>query len=223
MNARHEFKHSINYGDYLMLRSRLAAIMRRDDYADENGQYKIRSLYFDTPGDKALRDKINGVDRREKFRLRRYIGHELINLEKKSKLHGLCYKQSERLTRDETAAIIGGNYAFMDDPERPLIYELYSKIKSETLRPKTIVEYTREPYVCRTGNVRVTFDLGIHTGVYNLDFLNDTAPLVPAGEHIIIMEIKYDQFIPDYILQAVDLNARRAEAVSKYAICRVYG
>jgi hypothetical protein len=223
MGARHEFKHSINYGDYLILRSRLRAMMRGDEHADEDGRYRIRSLYFDTPGDKALREKINGVDKREKFRLRRYIGHDIINLEKKSKIKGLCYKESARLTEDETNAIIGGDYSFMDNPERPLICELYSKIKSQTLRPKTIVEYIREPFVCAAGNVRITFDIGLHTGIYSLDCLNDAAPLAPTGEQIIIMEIKYDQFIPDYIIKVIGLNARRAEAVSKYALCRVYG
>jgi hypothetical protein len=223
MGARHEFKHSLNYGDYLMLRSRLAAVMHGDDHADENGTYRIRSLYFDTPGDTALRDKLNGVDKREKFRLRRYIGHEIINLEKKSKKGGLCYKEAVRLTAEETVALLSGDYAFMNDPERPLLCELYSKMKAQLLRPKTIVEYTREPFVCAAGNVRVTFDYGLHTGVYGLDFLSDTTPLVPAGDQIVIMEIKYDQFIPEYIVKAVGLNARRAQAVSKYALCRVYG
>jgi hypothetical protein len=223
MGARHEFKHSINYGDYLILRSRLRAVMRGDANADEDGTYRIRSLYFDTPGDKALRDKINGVDRREKFRLRRYIGHDIINLEKKSKIKGLCYKQSVRLTDEEASAIISGEYSFLNDPNRPLLQEFYSKIKSQTLKPKTIVEYTREPFICTAGNVRVTFDFKLHTGIYCLDFLNDTAPLVPAGDKLVIMEIKYDQFIPDYIMKAVGLDARRAEAVSKYALCRIYG
>ncbi|MDR0951828.1 MAG: polyphosphate polymerase domain-containing protein [Oscillospiraceae bacterium] len=223
MGARHEFKHSLNYGDYLVLRSRLAAIMHRDDNADEDGRYQIRSLYFDTPGDKALRDKINGADKREKFRLRRYIGHDIINLEKKSKAKGLCYKQAVRLTEAEVKALLSGGDLFVRDPERALLQEFYSKVKSQLLRPKTIVEYTREPYICAAGNVRITFDCALHTGLYCLDFLNDSAPLVPAGDRNVIMEIKYDRFIPDYIMKAIGLNARRAEAVSKYALCRVYG
>jgi hypothetical protein len=223
MGARHEFKHSLNYGDYLLVRSRLAAVMRGDDNADEDGKYRIRSLYFDTPGDKALRDKINGTDHREKFRLRRYLGHEMINLEKKSKIHGLCYKEATRVTREEAEAIIRGDTSFIGGNNRPLLAEFASKVKSQMLMPKTIVEYTREPFVCPTGNVRVTFDTGLHTGVYSLDFLHDKAPLVPAGDNIVLMEVKYDQFIPDYILGAVGLNARRAQAFSKYALCRVYG
>ena len=56
MQARHEFKHSLNYGDYVILRGRLGHVMARDPYADEKGEYRVRSLYFDTPGDKALRE-----------------------------------------------------------------------------------------------------------------------------------------------------------------------
>lgn len=70
MQARHEYKHSLNYTDYILLRDRLKRTMQRDSHADKNGEYRVRSLYFDTPGDKALREKIDGVDRREKFRIR---------------------------------------------------------------------------------------------------------------------------------------------------------
>jgi hypothetical protein len=197
--------------------------MQTDSNAGSDGAYKIRSLYFDSPGDIALKDKINGVDKREKFRLRRYIGHNLINLEKKSKLHGLCYKQAVSLSEGEAAAIIEGDYSFMYDHERELLQEFYSKIKSQTLKPKTLVEYNREAFVCQAGNVRVTFDSGLHTGVYSKDFLSDSVPLIPAGDGTILMEIKYDSFIPDIITKATGLNARSAEAVSKYALCRVYG
>jgi hypothetical protein len=197
--------------------------MQTDSNANSDGTYRIRSLYFDSPGDKALKDKINGVDKREKFRLRRYIGHGLINLEKKSKLHGLCYKQAVSLNAKEAAAIIKGDYSFMNDPERELLYEFYSKIKSQTLKPKTLVEYNREAFTYAAGNVRVTFDSGLHTGVYSKDFLSDTVPLIPTGDGSILMEIKYDEFIPDEIYKATGLNARSAEAVSKYALCRVYG
>jgi hypothetical protein len=223
MGARHEYKHNINYSDYLMLRSRLKALIHTDSNAGADGSYRIRSLYFDSPGDKALKDKLGGVDKREKFRLRRYIGHDLIKLEKKSKQKGLCYKQSVSLSADETSAVLSGDYAFMNDPDRELLYEFYSKIRSQNLKPKTIVEYTREAFVYSAGNVRVTFDYGLHTGVFCRDFLCDTAPLVPAGDSAILMEIKYDQFIPDFLINATGLNARSASANSKYALCRVYG
>ena len=63
---RHEWKHEINYADLLAIRQRLRAVASPDPHA-KDGRYFIRSLYFDTPSDRALREKIDGTDRREKF------------------------------------------------------------------------------------------------------------------------------------------------------------
>ena len=127
MQARHEYKHSLNYADYILLRDRLTKTMQRDIHTDDNGTYRVRSLYFDSPGDNALREKIDGVDRREKFRIRRYIGaDDYLVLEKKSKQHGLCYKRTVRLTREEIERLQDGNIEWMATDERELVQELYA-------------------------------------------------------------------------------------------------
>ena len=103
---RHEYKHQINYEDYLVIRSRLRMLARPDSHAGVDGKYLIHSLYFDNFSDRALREKIDGVDRREKFRIRYYNENtDYIRLEKKSKLRGLCEKQSAKLTREEVMRI----------------------------------------------------------------------------------------------------------------------
>lgn len=224
MQARHEYKHSLNYTDYIILRNRLKRTMQRDIHADKNGEYRVRSLYFDTPEDKALREKIDGVNKREKFRIRRYMGHDdYLILEKKSKRQGLCYKQSIELTREELELLQNGKIEWMTLDERRLIRELYAKMRFELLRPKTIVEYIREPFIFLAGNVRITLDREISTGLFSTDFLSDELPTVKAGDEIVLLEVKYDQFIPDHIVQLLQLESRRASACSKYALCRIYG
>ena len=158
MKFRHEWKHEINFEDRLVLLARLSAVMKRDSHSI-GGEYKIRSLYFDTPGDKALREKIDGVNAREKFRIRLYNGDpSFIVLEKKSKLNGLCAKESCRLTAEEAQRIADKDADWLISSGRPLCAELYSKMKSQGLRPKTIVDYTREAFVFPAGNDRVTID-----------------------------------------------------------------
>lgn len=220
---RHEWKHLINYTDMLVLRQRLGAVMQPDRHAVQ-GRYFIRSLYFDTPTDTALRQKLDGVDRREKFRLRCYNGDiSLIHLEKKSKLSGLGSKQSADITADEAARLLRGDTAWMRDGQRPLVQELYSKMLSQQLRPKTIVDYTRQPFVFPAGNVRVTLDYDLRTGLGATDFLDFGCPTIPAGDCPIILEVKWDGFLPDIVRDAVQLNGRRVSAFSKYAQCRIYG
>ena len=223
MDYRHEWKHEINHADLLTLRQRLRAIAKPDPHA-VNGKYLIRSLYFDNAADKALREKLDGVSRREKFRIRYYNGDtSVIRLEKKSKLSGLGNKQSASLTAVQAQAITDGNLDWMSESPEELIRELYAKMRLQELRPKIIVDYTREPFIFAPGNVRVTLDYDIRTGFCCTDFLKPTCITIPAGDAPIILEVKWDNFLPDIIRDAIQLPGRHVTAFSKYAQCRIYG
>ncbi len=222
MIFRHEWKHEISKCDMLVLRQRLGTVMQRDKHA-QNGAYFIRSLYFDNAADKALREKLDGVNNREKFRIR-YYNHDssLIHLEKKSKQNGLGSKDMTELTASEAQSILDDRWAWMRDDSRPLVRELYTKMQSQGLRPKTIVDYTRDPFVYGPGNVRVTLDYNIRTGLGCTDFLNPDCVTVPAGNAPILLEVKWDEFLPSVIRDIIQLDGRHATAFSKYAICRIY-
>ena len=221
---RHEWKHEINYPDLLAIRQRLRAVARPDDHA-KDGKYLIRSIYFDNQSDKALREKIDGVNRREKFRIRYYNGDtSVINLEKKSRLDGVGTKYSARLDKDQVQAIIDSDTEWMMDSDNELIKELYCKMKYQGLRPRTIVDYTREPFIYAPGNVRVTFDYDIRTGLWSTDFLNPDCITIPASEDSpIILEVKWDEYLPGIIKDCVQMPGRHVSAFSKYALCRTYG
>lgn len=223
MKYRHEWKHEINYADLLSLRMRLNAIMMPDSHSINN-KYEIRSLYFDTPTDTALREKIDGVNLREKFRIRFYNGDtSFISLEKKSKINGLSSKISCTLSREEAQAIVDRDIEWMLNSDRQLCRELYYKMNTRLLAPKTIVDYTREPYTYPAGNVRVTIDYNIRTGDFRTDFLNMDTLTLPAGDSPYILEVKWDEYLPDIIKEAVSLPGRQSFSFSKYAQCRIYG
>ena len=220
---RHEIKHGINDLDMLIIRQRLRAVMKPDNHA-EGGKYTVRSLYFDNIYDKALKEKINGVNDREKFRIRLYNGDtSVMRLEKKCKTNGLGTKYFAPVTAEETEALLKGDTDWMLRSEYPLIRELHAKMQYQGLRPKTIVEYTREPFVYGPGNVRVAMDYDLRVGLSVEDFLEKDCPTVPAGDTPAILEVKWDAFLPDVIRDAVQLTGRRAQAFSKYAQCRIYG
>ena len=109
------------------------------------------------------------------------------------------------------------------DSGRGLIIELYSKMKSQGLRPSVIVDYTRTPFVYKPGNVRVTIDENIRTGLKCVDFLNPNCVTIPAGDPAMILEVKWDEYLPSVIRRAVQLKGRRCGAFSKYERCRIYG
>lgn len=220
MKLRHEYKHQINYADMLMLKTRLGATLSHDANCSEDGTYRVKSLYFDNYLDKALREKIDGINNREKFRIRYYgTDTSFIRLEKKTKINGMCNKEHVRITDEECRRIIDGDRDFMIKSDSNLLRELYSKMQYQLLRPKCIVAYTRECFVHPAGNVRVTLDSGI-CGSYNVrEFLNPDLQFLQLY-HTSVLEVKWDEYLPQIVRDAVQLKERRTSAFSKYAAVR---
>lgn len=222
MQFRHEVKHEISKSDLLILRQRLKAVMKPDSHA-VNGKYEIRSLYFDNLDDKVLREKLDGVFTREKYRIRLYNNDpSMIHLERKFKQGGLGYKNSAVLTPEQAQAIVDGDAGWMADSTDEVILGFFARIRNEGLKAKVIVDYTREPFVFGPGNVRVTLDYNIRTGMGCTDFLNPGCVTVPVRDAPCILEVKWDNYLPDVIRDAIQLDGRGSAAFSKYAACRMY-
>ena len=222
---RHELKYHINVSDYFSLRSRLNRIMLRDGNGGTSGKYKIRSLYFDNFDEKALKDKINGLNIREKFRIRYYNDNPVfIKLEKKSKINGLCSKSATIISREQVEKLLNKDVDWMMESGDPLLVELYAKMKYQLLRPKTIVDYYREAFLYFPGNVRVTIDSDIRSSGLSRDFFKpDLATLAITKPGQIILEVKYDEVLPEPIRDILQTNERQYSAISKYAASRIYG
>ena len=219
---RHELKYIINQSDYLILKNRLSSLFSKDRHTNAHGEYRVRSLYFDDPYDKALLEKVSGVDYREKFRIRMYNeDYNFIRLEKKIKRGGLSTKLSANLTQQQTASILQGKINWLKSSKDALLVDLYSKMQGTLLCPKTIVEYIREPFVFAPGNVRITLDREIKTGIYNLNFF-ENLPLLNTNEAFAVIEVKYDRYLPEIVSMAINMTGRQTTAFSKYAVCRKY-
>ena len=222
---RHELKHYINVSDYFTIKSRLKHIARLDKFAGSDGTYKIRSLYFDNPDNKALMEKINGINHREKFRIRFYNDDpSFIKLEKKSKTNSLCSKAAARVTREQCERLLEGDIEWLIASGNKLLQELYAKMQYQLMQPKTVVDYFREAYIYEPGNVRITIDSKLKSGLVSKDFFNPNLPtmnITASGQ--IILEVKFDAFLPELIRDIIQTNERRNTAISKYAACRIYG
>ena len=222
MDYRHEIKHIISPGDAAAIRANLSAVATLDSHAREKGCYCIRSLYFDDPRDTALHEKLDGVNERRKFRIR-YYNDDLsyIMLECKIKRDGVGCKPQERLTAEETQKIMRGDINWMVNSGRLLLAALYVDMKTRHLQPKAVVQYKRVPFVYKPGNVRVTIDWDIRTGPPG-NFLDPAGLTLPIDENVMLLEVKWDEYLPNVIRQAAALKGRMPSAFSKYAACRVY-
>lgn len=223
---RHELKYQIGPAEHYALRQRLETVMKRDPHTGADGTYTIRSVYFDNYRDKALREKADGVQRREKFRIRHYNDDlSFITLEKKIKHNDLCMKVDAPLTAEEYRRILRQPGPWMLAHPEELVRELYCKMKTQQLRPRVLVSYVREPYVYGAGNVRVTFDSNIRTSLFQRDFADGPIPDISAADSpgAAILEVKFDAFLPEIIRSLLQTGTLRQQAFSKYGACRRFG
>ena len=199
---RHELKYLCSAAELKMLEVRLQDVMRPDPHTDDTGCYLIRSTYFDDLYDRCLNENESGVSPREKWRVRIYnCSDRRISLECKRKL--------------EPIPITAEN--------PPLLNRMLLQQRTQLMQPKVIVQYLRRPFVCDEGNVRVTFDMNITSSPsFDQFFSKDIPerPVLPKGQHL--LEVKFDEYLPDYIYHAIQMTNMRLETFSKYYLCRTY-
>lgn len=220
MKFRHELKYLINDGDHELLRERLCVIASTDSHA-VNGEYKLRSLYFDTLNNQAFNEKNMGVFFRKKYRIRIYNDSDsVIKLECKMKNDSYINKRSASLTREEFDQIMEGNYEFLTlKKDNPLYIEFYYMCVSKYLRPRLIVDYEREPFIYAPGDVRITFDKHVRASSYIYDMFDSDIPcryILEPGK--MVMEVKFTEYLPDIIRDILPPRALECTALSKYAL-----
>lgn len=224
VHGRHELKHEITQMDCYLLRSKLQHVMEIDPHAHNDGKYLIRSVYFDNFDNKALSQKKEGLLERDKYRVRLYDHKtDFLNLEKKSKRNNLIYKQKCPITALEYERIRAGDIAWMENDSRSLMQDLYLQMKLFQLKPVTVVDYEREVFIYKYGNVRITFDSAIKTSFRNNDVLNPNIPMIETNPNVVVLEVKYDEYLPTLIKQLLQIGNRQKGAYSKYQMCRMYG
>ena len=222
--ARHELKYFINPAELEALRARLRPALELDRHCVGGRPYVIRSLYFDDIEDSAFYDKQAGVMHRDKYRIRiyRYSDKEIF-LERKRKLGDLIQKSSVQITRRLCDQIISGDPAGLYRSSNPLLQDMYVQMRTRLLRPRVIVDYAREAYVHPAEEVRITFDLALRSGLFSRDLFNPNLPTVcPHDRNVEILEVKFNDYLPDYIAALLYGVEAERSAVSKYILCRRY-
>lgn len=223
---RHELKYILTEGEHAIMSHRLRMCLSQDENAaDNDGEYMIRSLYFDDPWDSAVAEKVEGNDSRDKFRIRIYnLSDSTIKLERKHKEGPYIKKDSLNLTRDECEAVIAGDIRCLFERPEPLAKCFYGIFRTQQLRPKVIVDYTREPYVFPAEEVRITFDKNVRTAMRATDLFNPNLPTYPVWDlkDCMILEVKFNGSLPLYVQSLVQVEAAQRTAASKYVFCRQY-
>lgn len=217
---RQEIKQLLSPTQTMLLEQRIAAILPLDTHSNSSGSYTIRSIYFDTPADSAYWDKLAGIDNREKIRIRFYgLDSSVIKLERKEKRSNLIHKDSFSISKETADLLLACNYDSLLSYEHPLAEYIYSLSRSHTLRPVVVVDYVRKAYTYPVGNVRITFDTRLQGRSPEEDIWTPGTLSSVLGENN-ILEIKFNQYLPEHIRQLLCSVPGQRMALSKYALCR---
>lgn len=222
MEYRVEQKYMVSDAEMIFLQKQLETYMHYDKYHPDGESYMIRSVYFDDLYDSCLMENENGTDYREKFRIRTYDNKtDEIHLECKSKVHGFTKKQKQSLTYDEALCYINNERVSICNDDGFLKKKLYALQQMNHFQPVQIVEYERIAMIEEIGNVRITFDRNI-SGTKDVKAFFDkqiaTVPALPSGYHI--LEVKYDELLPDQINRILRTVSLQRQAFSKYYYTR---
>ena len=217
---RHELKYLISYKEKDFIEGQLRNFATIDKHAI-NGQYFIRSLYFDDIWHSAYEEKMAGTAERKKYRIRIYnLSDDFISLECKKKRGNYIYKSSAGLTREEFDKILAGDYSFMLDRKEDLLHEFYVQCVMNVLRPEVIVDYDRIPYIYDSGTVRITFDMHVRSAFESFNVFDGSIPAYEVmGDDMLIMEVKYTEFLPDIFRSIVSPDNSIYTAASKFTLC----
>lgn len=221
LKYRNELKYRCSERQLRMLEIRIKHLCPLDANAGADGKYTVRSVYFDDYRDSCYYENEDGVDRREKFRIRTYNGNtDVIVLECKQKVNGRNHKYTCSISEEQCRAILEGSFT-LPEGAAPVLNKFFLLYRTRLYRPKVVVEYERTPFLYRAGNVRITFDRSIAASSRVEDFLERriyTRPVMPDGMQL--LEVKYDEFLPDYIYNELQLDDLQQTAYSKYYTAR---
>lgn len=219
---RHEIKYYINKRDAYMLMLYLKHFMRPDPNADSNGEYWIRSIYFDTQGNRDYYQKLNGDAERKKLRVRIYDTSDLkARLEIKYKSGQLVSKEGLWISKEAACLLIKNDYRFLLDINNKTALKLFGLFQSELLRPVIIIDYVRWAYFLPYDNIRVTLDRDLMASCdFAHAFDNAIARVSVQNEHLLILEIKYGNALPGFIKSILSELSSQLHSISKYVLSR---
>ncbi|WP_242950682.1 polyphosphate polymerase domain-containing protein [Clostridium grantii] len=222
INLRHEHKYLLPYGNYIQIRNILYKIMKLDKHTLNNEGYHVRSVYFDDLYNTSLKEKLAGIKVRKKYRIRTYnFSSETIKLEIKEKYGDYTNKRSNNISKEEYKKIIHKDIDFLLTSNSEIKKEYYIEMKNNLLKPKVVVDYYREAYILPYNNIRITFDknLSVANAFENIFSSNLKTNELPK-EYSLIMEVKYDNFLPSHIKSVLEMFSLNKLSVSKYLLCR---
>ncbi len=218
---RYEYKYVIHARSAELLKHQLGALLRPDEHADSNGEYFIRSVYFDDGSYSAFYEKLAGGSVRNKYRLRFYnMDSGRIAFEAKRKCGQLVRKESLLVPLPTAERMMNCAALTAQEKQAPLLAEFDALSCGMGLKPRVIVDYTRAAFLYPVNNVRITLDSNICAESFHMDRVFRRLSSIPVAEHgEAVLEVKFSEWLPPFLAQALSGVPEILQANSKYCNC----
>jgi hypothetical protein len=231
--SRLEYKYLLPVGQLPAFRRELLPFVELDSYSARAAEkkYTVRSVYFDTTLLDFYRDKVIGLSKRKKIRIRGYNHHsenDITFLEEKAKNGSTIVKyRAPVLYRNLTALLhsqdvaqyILCNNGFINVHEQA--QKFLSEVLKRNLAPVIKIVYEREAYFYKFDHlVRITMDTNLRScATVELEKLYEEENPVYSLIGQAILEVKVSGEIPSWLRHAIGRFDLQLQAVSKYVIC----
>lgn len=218
---REEKKFLINYESYAKNSMFIEKVLTNDEHNGFLG-YKVRSLYFDTLGNKDYNEKNDGVELRRKIRIRVYNpSDDFAYLEMKQKQGKYQMKRSLKISKTDTLELIKLNYDVLLKYDDAFASECFTIMSTQNYIPRAVVEYNRKAFIAKENNIRITFDSQIVANEANFNIFDEKLPLYPVFPYdSVVLEVKYNGFLLSYIKDIINNVDKSELSVSKYCLAR---
>lgn len=185
--------------------------------------YPICSLYLDSENLRLYRETREGLRTRFKLRIRAYSDDPRLPVlfEIKRRADRVVYKTRTVIPRAVLPALIAGRQVALrglSEAKRAGIDEFVRLMLETRARPRVLVRYDREAYVGATDpDVRVTLDRRLRAAETSRAELRLEGPgFRTVGERSVILELKFNERCPAWLVQLIQRFELRRTSYSKY-------
>lgn len=211
---RFEFKYKITFQDYLKIKPMVQALLIHDQHGEQES-YPVNSLYLDDILYSGAADKAFGNQFHKKYRIRHYHDVTSKKLELKEKVGDESTKHSTMINDAIYQAILSQDLDVLEQYfDDPLVRRYTLDMLRFHIEPMCDIVYHREAFRDESDNFRLTFDQSLEVAPYSPDNLTEKGSLMHPTT--MILEIKYEHYIPKSIKQVLKHIALQQLSVSKY-------
>jgi hypothetical protein len=203
--------------------------LNRDSYTGKASFYRNNSLYYDTVDYQAYWQKLEGLKHRRKLRIRIYGDHVLkpddeCFVEIKERIEAAVRKRRIIVPYKDAKLLCSTgdiNASLVSEEDQAVVDEIAHLVLLFRLQPACLLRYDRTAFNGHPNydpSLRITLDTNCRARIHDIDFSSSTPEEMKffLSPQLCILEIKADDRVPYWLVQALHRHQFMLRKISKY-------